>query len=299
VRLLAVASFQRALVPLAAGIIWGLGLARALAESFPASPTFYFWPTFFLALGVGILAAVGARRSTVNFSPLFLPAVYVLWPGVAPRVGWTLLLGGLVLAVLFYLQERFSPRRFEWWVAGVLALTTGGLYLRTLGPAVGQADTFEFQVVAPTLGVAHPTGYPLYILSGKLFSLLPIGNVAWRVNLTSTVFAVGATVLLYGLVLRIAYHVLPLNSGTGQHAPRNTSLVAALAALAYGLSRVFWSQAVVAEVYALHNLFVAIVLWLLVRMLEQKTNIFTFYSLLLPPFGAPLLEESFCTLFSI
>ena len=53
------------------------------------------------------------------------------------------------------------------------------LYLRTLGPTVGQADTFEFQVIAPTWGVAHPTGYPLYILCGKLFSLLPLGSVAW------------------------------------------------------------------------------------------------------------------------
>ncbi|MCZ7666312.1 MAG: DUF2723 domain-containing protein [Chloroflexi bacterium] len=54
------------------------------------------------------------------------------------------------------------------------------IYLLTMPAAVGQADTFEFQVVVPQLGIAHPTGYPLYLLLGKLFTLLPLGTVAWR-----------------------------------------------------------------------------------------------------------------------
>ncbi|RLC93667.1 MAG: hypothetical protein DRI77_11675, partial [Chloroflexi bacterium] len=80
-------------------------------------------------------------------------------------------------------------KQTRWTVPTLLGLTTLALYLRTLLPSVGQADTFEFQVIVPRLGVAHPTGYPLYVLLGKLFTLLPLGNVAWRVNLASAVCA--------------------------------------------------------------------------------------------------------------
>ncbi len=269
--------------PFAAGLIWGLSLARALAESLPDSSTFYLLPTLLLAAGAALLAALGARRSAPGlYGPLFLSLVYVLWPEVAPRVGWALLAGSLLLTASLHLQTRLDPRRFEWLVAGALALLTFGLYLRTLGPTVGRADTFEFQVVAPTLGVAHPTGYPLYVLSGKLFSLIPLGSVAWRVNLSSAVFGTGATVLLYGLVLRVSCLQSPKRSGVGYVSrvtwTRSTPLFAALAALAFGLSPVFWSQAVVAEVYALHNLFVALVLWLLVDLQTRKKT--TLYVLL-------------------
>src|SRR6476620_7305625 len=59
------------------------------------------------------------------------------------------------------------------------------LYLRTLAPSVMPGDYAEFQMAAAVLGVPHPTGYPLYIMLGKLFTLLPFGDVAFRVNLSS------------------------------------------------------------------------------------------------------------------
>jgi len=138
---------------------------------------------------------------------------------------------------------------------------TFALYLRTLLPSVGVADTFEFQVVVPLLRVAHPTGYPLYVLLGKLFTLLPLGNVAWRVNLASAVFATAAVLVLYAIILRLTGRWLP----------------ALLAALALAFSFTFWSQAIVAEVYALHNLLVAIILWLLLGRPEARRWQATFF----------------------
>jgi hypothetical protein len=243
-------------VPLA-GMAWGLALARALAESFPASPTFDLLPTFLLALAVAALAAMGWRRFLLPCSaagPLFLAVIYLLWPGVAPRVGWTLLGGSLALALVGQ-GDKLSRER-----GGILPYILVGLtlalYLRTLGPTVGQADTFEFQVVAPTWGIAHPTGYPLYILCGKLFSLLPLGSVAWRVNLSSAVFATAAVLCVYHLVRRLT----------------DQPLAALVAALALAFSRVFWSQAIIAEVYALHNLFVAAITFLLLDLLTNSST---------------------------
>jgi hypothetical protein len=252
-----------------AGAVWGLALARTLAEMprRPASPTFYLGPACAMALATGLLAVglwrwLRGREVDSSFVPLLLAAVYLFWPGVAPHVGWTLLGGSLALTVLLIVgqgQDAILPY--------VLASVALAFYLRTLGPTVGQADTFEFQVIAPTLGVAHPTGYPLYILSGKLFSLLPFGSVAWRVNLTSAVFATAAVVTLYQLIRHLTQPVPKANQST--NSPIYQYLPPLIAALSFAFSRVFWSQAVVAEVYALHNLFVAVVMLLLVGWLVR------------------------------
>ena len=161
-----------------------------------------------------------------------------------------LLVGGVVLALLVAWGDQVP-----WIPPAVLGLISFALYLRTLLPSVGQADTLEFQVIVPRLAVAHPTGYPLYVLLGRLFTLLPLGPVlsgvegsmAWRVNLASAVFAVAAVLVLYTLLLRLTVRWLS----------------AFLAALAFAFSATCWSQAIIAEVYTLHNLLVAIILWLL------------------------------------
>ncbi|MBC7260533.1 MAG: DUF2723 domain-containing protein, partial [Chloroflexi bacterium] len=61
------------------------------------------------------------------------------------------------------------------------------LYLRTLAPSVLISDPGEYQFVLYELGIPHPTGYPLYVLLGYLWSRLPIGSVAYRINLLSAV----------------------------------------------------------------------------------------------------------------
>ena len=59
------------------------------------------------------------------------------------------------------------------------------LYIRTLAPSLLFGDSAEFQTIAYTLGMGHPTGYPIYILLAKLFTIIPVGDVAYRVNLFS------------------------------------------------------------------------------------------------------------------
>jgi len=237
-----------------AGAIWGLGLARLMAEA-------GFWTLPYVSpLAVAGVAIVCAAIVLALWWCIGLPASCFLLPasfsllyvtGVIsrPLAGCVLLVGGATLVLLLVWGDRV-----RWMPPLVLGLAPFALYLRTLLPSVGQADTFEFQVVVPRLAVAHPTGYPLYVLLGKLFTLLPLGNVAWRVNLASAVFATAAVLVLYALLLRLTARWLP----------------AFLAALAFAFSSTFWSQAVVAEVYTLHNLLVAAILWLLLG--QHKTS---------------------------
>jgi hypothetical protein len=156
------------------------------------------------------------------------------------------------------LVKKIGWRVGAGWLVGLAAFLLYGL---TAGPGIVALfdDSLEFQLVAPTFAIAHPTGYPLYTLLGGLWSrvIFPFGNWAWRMNLFSAL-AGGATVgLLYLLAKRL--------SG-GQWW---TGLAAALA---FGLGPVWWSQTTVAEVYALHNLFVVALLYAAISLDKQPSS---------------------------
>ncbi len=139
-------------------------------------------------------------------------------------------------------------------VVGLFAASLA-LYAQTLAPSVAALfdDSLEFPLVSYRLGIAHPTGYPLYMLLAKAFTLGPWQNVAWSVNLLSAVAGSLTVTLVYLIARQLAR----------QLACRR--LPALLAALALALSPVFWSQAAIAEVYTLNSAFVAALLWLALR----------------------------------
>ena len=189
-------------------------------------------------------------------TPLLLNLIFILNPDV------DLFRSRFIFAVSIWLTLVFITRALtpvrSWQRLGLLFIAAALLpiYLLTMPQAVGSADTFEFQVVIPQLGIAHPTGYPLYIMVGKLFAFIPIGSMAWRVNLASAVFAFLALSLVYATGLRLLKRPIP----------------ALLAAVLLGLTPVFWSQAVEAEVYALHALITAAVLWLMAVMVGSAAE---------------------------
>jgi hypothetical protein len=142
-------------------------------------------------------------------------------------------------------------------VAGVgilLALAAFVLYALTLAPSVMPGDYAEFQFCAAILGVPHPTGYPLYILLGKLFTLVPVGDVAYRVNLSSAVYMAAAVGVGYGVAARL----LRL-AGMGR-----IWLAATVGPALFMVSPTPWSMALVARSYALNALLVASVVFALI-----------------------------------
>ena len=150
--------------------------------------------------------------------------------------------------------EPSSPvtRRIAAAALGVIILA---VYVRTLAPTVAGGDSGELITAAYTLGVPHPPGYPLYTLLAKLFTLIPIGTIAWRVNLFSAVCGAGAATLLFLTVVRW--------SG---------SIWAALASASlFAFSPRVWPHAVTAEVFALNNLFIAGIVYLTLRFSEESS----------------------------
>ena len=140
------------------------------------------------------------------------------------------------------------------------------LYLMTLAPTVlYYTDTMKdapaldapvLPVSAYVLGIPQATGYPTYTILTHFFTYLPIGDVAYRVNLASAVFGALAVVAVFLVGLAL-----------------NGRIVAtAVGALAFGTSELFWSQAVIAEVYTLNALFVALVVLVLLLWKERRED---------------------------
>ena len=67
----------------------------------------------------------------------------------------------------------------------LLFILSFSTYVLTLCPTVSWYDSGELISACYNLGIAHPTGYPLYTIFGRIFSLLPLGNSAFRVNILS------------------------------------------------------------------------------------------------------------------
>lgn len=186
--------------------------------------------------------------------PFAINLLYLLDPTVNLVQGRVIFAASVWLTALFCVQYLWRGRQSTWPAIALILVALLPTYLSSMSHTVGAADTFEFQVVVPQLGIAHPTGYPLYLLLGRLVAFIPIGSLAWRVNLASTVFAIPAALLLYDMIRRLLHDNVP----------------AILAAVVFGLTPVFWRQAIQAEVYALHALIVAGALWVMVLMLLRS-----------------------------
>jgi len=139
------------------------------------------------------------------------------------------------------------------------------VYVRTMIPGVGFIDSGELAAVACTLGIAHPTGYPLFTLVGWVFSRLPLpGGEILHLNLMAALFSAAGIFVFFRLMISLLRRFSRGGTETG-----GTGLLvsAACSALLLAFSETYWAQAVAVEVYSLHLLFVPLILLLFVRAL--------------------------------
>lgn len=147
-------------------------------------------------------------------------------------------------------KHLFPIFRLDIFFALLIGILSLALYVRTLAPSVLYGDVAEFQTLSYTLGMTHASGYPTQIIFGKLFTFLPFGDIAYRVNLMSAFFGALAVVDVY-LIVR-------LMGGW-----RTAGLVASST---LGASTFFWRRTIVAESYApaagmLSFVWLAVLLW--------------------------------------
>ncbi len=163
------------------------------------------------------------------------------------------------------------------------------VYLKTMAPAVPFIDGGELATVCATLGIAHPTGYPLFCMIGYLFANLPIAeHVITRVNIMSAFFvALGSAGMVFFLSELYLYWV---NKKKRKVQPQRGKKIVAqppvpgeiisdkkrmesvavgiFAGLAMAFSATWWDTATSVEVYPIHCFIVPMVLTFFFRMLR-------------------------------
>jgi tetratricopeptide (TPR) repeat protein len=169
-----------------------------------------------------------------------------------------------------------------------LLLFVFGLYLFTLNPTIPFHDSGDMVSASWLLGIPHPTGYPLYSLFGRLFStIIPIGNIAYRMNMESALFASIAVMLVYFIILRLTIetqrHKGEINPKSEILNPKqiqnsktihstlytiHSIIPSIVASLMLAFSATFWEQAVIAEKYTLNALFFSLLVFILLKWQE-------------------------------
>jgi hypothetical protein len=222
-----------------AGLLVGLYLGRLLLEFAPPAVTGGNAALgFVLAAVIGTTVTIALVRLTGAAWPALLLLIYLLYPAISPEAAGV----AGVLALVAWLTVRPAPGGWGWDVA--IFLGAFAVYVATAAPGLLPADAGEFQVAVSELGVAHPPGYPLYTALGWMFSRLPLGDPAHRVNLFSALTA-ALTLALVGRAVR-------RETGAGP--------AGLVAALTLGAATSFWTTAAQASIRPMTALFVALLL---------------------------------------
>lgn len=136
------------------------------------------------------------------------------------------------------------------------------IYVHNLSPSVYGGDSGDLISASITNGVPHPSGYPLFTMLGILALKLPIAATpAWKVGLVSAFFSSLSVVIMYFLILELTKN-------------RYLSFVTALI-LAFLYP--FWLYAEIAEVFALNNFFILVLVLITARYLNSKKAKYIYY----------------------
>ena len=147
--------------------------------------------------------------------------------------------------------------------AGIAFLAVLGLYLVTLSPTTALWDASEYIAAAYTFGLPHPPGNPLFVIVGRVVSILPVApNVAMRINMLAAVSSAVAAAVWYLVAHRVARR-----AGLGVVVTR---IAAGLSTLIGATAFTVWNQSVVNEkVYTVSLAGIAVVSWLMLRWSDQ------------------------------
>ncbi|HWA07120.1 MAG TPA: DUF2723 domain-containing protein [Ignavibacteria bacterium] len=176
--------------------------------------------------------------------------------------------------------------------AGIIAFA---VYIMTLAPTVWFIDSGELAAVATTLGIAHPTGYPLFTIIGHIFTLLPIGtSEIYRLNLMSAFFCSLGVFMFFMLVRFFMQQGSITEDKPAAKQPKSkvtkspaaaikekvTAIpdiivytVSGFAALVLAFSKTYWAAANSVEVYPLHVFFLSTLMFVFMKaVFSTKRN---------------------------
>lgn len=146
------------------------------------------------------------------------------------------------------------------------------VYVTTLAPGLYFIDTGELAAVCVKLGIAHPTGYPLFTILGSIFSKLPLGDYIYRLNIMCALLSSVTALVFYNMMYFILTE-LNLNKEqekstrffTDEKNPLTAIIISFSGAMVLAFSSTFWNTSNSLEVYSLHVLLVVTVMFLFLK----------------------------------
>jgi hypothetical protein len=140
----------------------------------------------------------------------------------------------------------------------------------TLAPSVTFFDSGEFLTAAYSLGSAHSPGYPLFLMYAKPFTWLPLGNIAFRINMATALSSSLACLGVYFLTIYLLKaEKLLENERFSSYAIKGAGLAAALA---FSVTPRLWLQSNHDKPYPLLAFITAVIFYLLLKWREHYKN---------------------------
>ena len=154
-------------------------------------------------------------------------------------------------------------------IAGLVFLISFIVYNLTKAPTFSFWDCGEFIASAYILGIPHPPGSPLYVILGRIFSILPIAaDIAVRINLLSVFSSAASTLFGYLVTVRL---IRFWYAGQSDSRSRLITYIGGFTgALFMAFSNTNWGNSVEAEVYSAAILIMMIIYWFALRYFENK-----------------------------
>ena len=145
-----------------------------------------------------------------------------------------------------------------------LFLLTFIVYVKHLAPTIFTGDSADATIASYVLGIPHPPGFPVYVWIGHLFTFIPIGDIAYRVNLMSAFFGALAIPIVYRIIRLFA---LKARGGFEDFTSRCGAI---FGSLSFAFSLYYWAQAEIAEVYTLNTFFLVLMILLVFIWSENR-----------------------------
>src|SRR5208283_518926 len=156
--------------------------------------------------------------------------------------------------------EKFSWQKFEFAVGFGISVIALIVYVATLCPTVNFIDAGELATDVYTLGIAHPSGYPMFTMVEWIFSHVPLGlRIIYQLNLLAALFCAAALFFFFRFfvfLLNAIFHTKPVVDTNRVKITEpvfvHIFLPAIFGTLVLAFSETYWAQALSIEVYPLH-----------------------------------------------
>ena len=133
------------------------------------------------------------------------------------------------------------------------------IYLYSTSPTVTSDDSGELAGVCTSLGTAHPSGYPLYTLLGKIFvELIPFGDNVYKVNFLSVFFACLTVIFIFLILIFLTENIF----------------VSVISTLIFSFIPYFWFLGLITEVYTLNSFIIVLITYLILKIINTDITEF-------------------------